>query len=119
MKNEYKFSSKGVSKRNIKSPMSIFRNVLKTKATKYARNVGFRARKNSIYSYSLMKRGFGYFYCKRRVLEDDVNTVPLDITLCPIPYLKEKETRNSILGEDESDEEPCDFNVLDAMVELL
>jgi hypothetical protein len=30
------------------------------------------------------KNGFSYFYCKRRVLDDGVCTVPLDLELCPI-----------------------------------
>ncbi|KAJ8317121.1 hypothetical protein KUTeg_005025 [Tegillarca granosa] len=61
-------NSKGVSKRNIKSPMSIFRKVLNTRLSYYCTNTGFRARGNTIYSYSLLKRGFGYFNCKRKVL---------------------------------------------------
>lgn len=28
--------------------------------------------------------GFFYFYCKRKVLADDVSTEPLDIELCPM-----------------------------------
>ncbi|KAJ8306861.1 hypothetical protein KUTeg_014945 [Tegillarca granosa] len=116
--NQYKFSAKGVNKCRIKSPMSIFREVLKTKNPQTVTNRGFRVKNNSIFSYCQIKRGFSYFYCKRRVLDDGIHTVPLDITLCPIPYIKENQPNNSIT-EDDSDEEPCDFDVFDALVELL
>ena len=52
-------------------------------STKVATNTGFRLKDNSVYTYSQEKIGFNYFYCKRKVLEDGISTVPLDITLTP------------------------------------
>jgi hypothetical protein len=44
----------------------------------------FRVRNNGIATYQQRRNGFSYFYCKRRVLDDGVSTVPLDLELCPI-----------------------------------
>ena len=85
LQHEYKFSSKGISKRNIKTPMAIFRRVLKTGSSSSGINRGFRVRNNTIFTYTQERRGFAYFYCKRRVLGDGIHTKPLDITVCPIP----------------------------------
>ena len=82
--NEYKFSSKGVSKRTLKAPMTKFRKVLKTTKAQSGYNRGFRARLNTIFTYTQERRGFSYFYCKRKVLADGIQTEPLSITLCPI-----------------------------------
>ena len=82
---EYKFSSKGISKRSVKAPMTSFRQVLKMHKAQSARNRGFRVRHNHIYTYTQERRGFSYFYCKRKVMDDGIHTEPLDITLCPVP----------------------------------
>lgn len=81
---EVKFSSKGVTKHRVKAPMSIFRRVLKTHRVGRGTLKGFRARNNGISTYEQTRNGFSYFYCKRRVLNDGVSTVPLNIELCPI-----------------------------------
>ena len=83
--NEYKFSSKGVSKRHLKAPMAKFRQVLKSRKAQSGCNTGFRVRNNAIFTYTQERRGFSYMYCKRKVLKDGMHTVPLDITLCPLP----------------------------------
>lgn len=80
---ECKFSSKGVSKRLVKNPLRIFKRVLRTRKAASGLNKGFRARGNGIYSYQQSRCGFSYLYCKRRVLDDGVHTVPLSVTLCP------------------------------------
>ena len=80
---EYKFSSKGVSKRHLKAPMTKFREVLKSHKAQGSYNRGFRARNNTIFTYTQERRGFSYFYCKRKVLDDGIHTAPLDITLRP------------------------------------
>ena len=82
---EYKFSSKGVSKRHLTSPMSKFRRVLKTHRAQSGCNRGFRMRNNVVFTYTQERRGFSYFYCKRKVLDDGIHTDPLEITLCPLP----------------------------------
>ncbi|KAL5019000.1 hypothetical protein ScPMuIL_004722, partial [Solemya velum] len=76
---EKKFSSKGISKRSVKAPLSVFRNVLKTQKVDSGTNRGFRARHGGIFSYEQKRNGFTYFYCKRKVLDDGVSTEPLDI----------------------------------------
>jgi hypothetical protein len=80
---ECKFSSKGVSKRLVKNPLNIFKKVIRTGKPASGNNKGFRVRNNGIYSYNQTRCGFSYFYCKRRVLDDGIHTVPLDIVLCP------------------------------------
>lgn len=66
---EFKFSSKGVSKRYV-APLTTFRHVLRTQVPGSGTNRGFRARDNTIFTYTQERRGFSYFYCKRKVLED-------------------------------------------------
>ena len=39
---------------------------------------------NKIRTYEQKKTALNYFYCKRRVLNCGIRTVPLDITLTPI-----------------------------------
>ncbi len=81
---ECKFSSKGVSKRLVKDPLKIFKGVLRTGKAAAGRNKGFRVRNNGIYTYEQTRCGFSYFYCKRRVLDDGIHTVPLDLVMCPV-----------------------------------
>ena len=40
---------------------------------------GFRVVNNSMYTYEQVRDGFSYFYSKRKVLDDGVTTIPLDI----------------------------------------
>ena len=81
---ELKFNTKGVSKRTLKAPLSKFRQALKTRVAKSGLNRGFRVRNNHIYTYAQERRGFSYFYCKRKVLDDGIHTEHLDIRLCPV-----------------------------------
>jgi len=78
----YKFSSKGINKRYITNPKSIFKQVLENKQGVEGKNVGFRLKDNSIYTYQQDKLAFSYVYCKRKLADDGVNTLPLDVTLC-------------------------------------
>ena len=81
----YKMSCKGINKTAVKEPMTTFKDALFNRKTISASNRGFRARKNTIYSYQQERSGFSYFYCKRKLLNDGINTAPLDLTLCPWP----------------------------------
>ena len=76
---ETKFSSKGISKRRVKAPMTTFRHVLLSQKPGSATNIGFRAHKNGIFTYEQERCGFSYLYCKRKVLENGIDTVPLDL----------------------------------------
>ncbi|KAK3098713.1 hypothetical protein FSP39_022331 [Pinctada imbricata] len=80
---ECKFSSKGISKRNVKSPLKTFQKVIKTAISVSGFNRGFRAKNNAIFTYQQERTGFSYFYCKRQVLDNGIDTRVLDITLCP------------------------------------
>jgi hypothetical protein len=81
--NQYKFSCKGVNKKNVENPMETYTNVLETKQPSKAVNRGFRYYNHSVYTYLQEKRGFSYFYCKREVLQDGRNTIPLDVVISP------------------------------------
>ena len=81
---ETKFSSKGISKRRVKAPLTTFRHVLNSQKPGSATNIGFRAHKNGIFTYEQERCGFSYLYCKRKVLENGIDTVPLDLELCPV-----------------------------------
>ena len=81
---ELKFSSKGISKRRVKAPLTTFRHVLNTQKPGSAINQGFRAHKNGIFTYEQERCGFSYLYCKRKVLKNGIDTVPLDLELCPV-----------------------------------
>ncbi len=80
----FKISCKGVSKRKLKKPLYIYRRVMKTKKTEGSCNIGFQFKNQKIVTYKQNKMGFGYFYCKRQLLDDGVHTQPLSIILRPI-----------------------------------
>ena len=80
-----KVSAKGVQQggnRNgsILSPEG-FENVVRNRITLNATNKGFRVDKHSksIITYTQTKIGLNYMYNKRKVLEDGISTIPLDI----------------------------------------
>ena len=79
-----KVSCKGISKKNLKSPLYTFRNVLSQKKPCGGVNKGFIKKNNYIYSYNQFRQGLTYFYIKREVLEDGVHTKPLLLTLTPV-----------------------------------
>ena len=80
---EVKFSCKGVNKTNVTNPYETMDTVLEKKRNAEVKNMGFRAKDNTIYTYTMDKIGFNYFYCKRKVLADGVSTEPLDLVLSP------------------------------------
>ena len=74
-----KFSCKGVNKTCNDINKEKYLNVLLTKQSSSGLNKGFRVVNNSMYTYEQVRDGFSYFYPKRKVLEDGVTTIPLDI----------------------------------------
>ena len=78
-----KSSTKGLSKNALERPVDLFRSVLSDKISRGGRNVGFRARDNTIFTYNQQRLGLTYFYVKREVQADGVSTKPLDLTLEP------------------------------------
>ena len=80
-----KYSCKGVQKSRIESAVDIYRDVLHTKQPFVVTNIGFRARQSTMQTYKLKKTGFSYFYVKRQVCENGIDTLPLTFTLTPWP----------------------------------
>ena len=74
-----KFSCKGVNKRTNEINKDKYINVLLTKQSGSGTNKGFRVLNNTVYTYTQVRNAFSYFYPKRKVLEDGVTTLPLDI----------------------------------------
>ena len=44
-------------------------------------NRGFMVHKNSMFTYTQKRNEFSNYYTKRKVLEDGVNTTPLEVTI--------------------------------------
>ena len=81
---KFKMSCKGLNKRNVLEPLSIYKNVLLNKQPSGGENSGFRAKDNTVFTYNQQKGGFPYFYAKREVLDDGVSTRPLTLVLNPL-----------------------------------
>lgn len=86
-----KMSCKGIQKNALNAPMDIFHHVLTTKKTISKTNIGFRTRENSMWTYQQDRAGFSYTYVKRRVCDDGIHTLPLEIVLCPWPRANQNE----------------------------
>lgn len=79
-----KFTCKGLQKDKVRvGAYERYERVLGDKRPDGARNVGFRPRLNTIWTYAQFRRGLPYFYCKRQVADDGVHTKPLSIVLNP------------------------------------
>ena len=75
--------AKGINKSALVNPRDMYMAALTDKQTGSAENVGFRAVNNSIMTYVQTRRGFNFFYVKRKVLPNGIDTVPLTMTLNP------------------------------------
>ena len=84
----YKCSSKGVDKKKLEQPFTLFKGVLSSGESGQGVNIGFRVREHGICTYSQKKSAFPYFYCKRKVEEDGIHTSPLDVVVTPIKKLR-------------------------------
>ena len=74
-----KFSSKGVQKSNEILNYKIFKDVLETNGIMYVDNKGMRYVDNQVVWYTTHKKGLTAKYNKRKVLEDKITTVPLEV----------------------------------------
>jgi len=74
-----KFSCKGIQKQGNNVNYKKFENVLFGDKQDIAHNKGFRYVEGVMKSYEQTKKGLSYIYCKRVVLPDGVNTIPLNI----------------------------------------
>ena len=81
---DFKMSSKGINKKRVQNPKDIFENVLKTQRDQSAKNIGFRAKDNTVFTYEQTRKGFPYLYVKREVLDDGIHTKPLSVVLNPL-----------------------------------
>ena len=79
-----KFSCKGLQKDKVRDEVySRYERVLTTKQSSGARNMGFRQKEGSVWTYSQYRKGLSYYYGKRIVAADGSRTSPLQITLNP------------------------------------
>jgi hypothetical protein len=76
---ESKVSSKGVSKKLNNFDANVYKKVLFEQTSVSGENRGFVIKQHEVYTYHQLRTGLSAFYCKRKVLEDGVTTVPLDI----------------------------------------
>ena len=83
-----KLNCKGANKKRVENPKEKFKNVLQQKRPEMCENIGIRSKDNTMCTYKQSKVGFNYFYVKRKVLEDGVNTEPLDLVLKPAKRCK-------------------------------
>ena len=74
-----KCSQKGLNKRNNKFQKEVWKHVLFDDGVQSGTNKGFRMINGQMVKYSQIRDGLTSFYPKRRVLEDKISTVPLDI----------------------------------------
>ena len=81
LQRNFKFSSKGINRHSLKTPLFTFRKVLTTMQGVTGFNRGFMVRDNVMYTYEQKRNAFTYFYCKREVLEDGRQTLPLKLVL--------------------------------------
>ncbi len=78
-KSKIKFSCKGIQKDGNEINYKFFENVSFGDKQDTAHNKGFRMVEGTMKSYEQDKKGLSYVYCKRIVLPDGINTVPLNI----------------------------------------
>ena len=76
-----KFSSKGLNKRALTDPHSVFKQVLETGTSQSGINRGIVCVKDRVVSYEQKRNAISYFYCKREVQADDRSTKPLKTVL--------------------------------------
>ena len=74
-----KFSCKGANKRSVSNPVETMSNVIKTKESSTVVNRGIKRRNGETITYAQKRRAFAFEYFKRKVCNDGVSTLPLDI----------------------------------------
>lgn len=79
-----KFSCKGIQRDKIREETyARYDRVLQSKESSGAMNMGFRVKENTVWTYQQFRKGLSYFYCKRLVKPDGVNTDALNLVLNP------------------------------------
>ena len=83
-KGETKLSCKGINRAAISNPLELFSSVMnRTNTNPSTVNKGIHVTKGGMFTYEQVKKSVSYFYCKRKVEDDGVNTSPLNLILCP------------------------------------
>ena len=81
--NKYKISNNGLNKRALRDcgdgPMAKYRKVMDEFNNVIATNRGYRTVHNSVATYEQTKKGLSYFYPKRIVYADGIDTRPLNL----------------------------------------
>ena len=78
-KERVKYSSKGVSKKTNSLTKEQYMSVLHTGASVAGVNTGFIKKNGKTFTYSQTKSALTYFYGKRKVAENGVDTDPIDL----------------------------------------
>lgn len=79
-----KKSMKGAQHNRMENPYEKMEKVLKTQEAESCSNLGFRAKDNTVYTYEQKRNALPYFYIKRLVHSNGIDTSPLDVTLIPV-----------------------------------
>jgi hypothetical protein len=74
-----KLSCKGLSKHQNRFTKNKYLNVLKTKQSGSGKNRGFCVKNNTIYTYIQERAGLSYFYGKRKVMDDGISTLAMEV----------------------------------------
>ena len=81
--NKLKFSSKGLNKRVLEQSgerqLEKYRRVLNEKVNLTSNSTGFRTNNHSVATYEQVQKGPSYFYTKRIVERDGIDTQPLSL----------------------------------------
>ena len=75
----FKRSAKGMQERNVNLVERNFKEALFQQRPHYVQNSGFVMDGTRTLTYTQIKRGLSYLYCKRIVLEDGITTTHLNI----------------------------------------
>ena len=75
--------AKGINKSAIMNAKELYQKALLDRETGSADNIGFKPINNTIVTYTQRRRGFNFFYVKRTVMPNGIDTVPLKSVLNP------------------------------------
>ena len=74
-----KFSCKGLQKKQFTNPIDLYKEVLQTGKARSGTNYGIRCHSNTMFTYKQERLGLSYIYLKRKVTDNGISTVPLDV----------------------------------------
>ena len=74
-----KKACKGLSTKLNQFCFDTYLNVLKIKCSGVGVNKGFVCKNHQVFTYTQKRAGLTFLYSKRKVLEDEITTIPLDL----------------------------------------